>query len=399
MAIGSLRPFILLPMSAISGLSPKELETILMHEFAHIRRHDALVNLAQNLIEAVLFFHPVVWWISTQVRKERENRCDDLVVTQSGSRTTYIRALSRLEEARTPAIALAATGGALLQRVQRMAGFEVRTHRAREASLSGLLLALSAVIAICVVTPQDARTQPGDADESSAKPSLEEQRAANENAYRESADYLRTVHKDRWVVIAGGRVLASFEKWQDAVDTADKMDSGAQHRFVFRPGVDDGDEDFMQSPWMSSDPNWFQLGRRFRTVYPFTISSDLWIHKGRSHRTPDGRGWIALGTPGKKPSVRTRAVGSNLFEQDLSITGQVAETLGLERFSVPGKAFLNRSKKNECRKALCRVTIDDLGVDTLVSAFIIPQQIVDRNPLKVPVEILSVPAKSERKAH
>jgi beta-lactamase regulating signal transducer with metallopeptidase domain len=68
---------ILLPSSVISGLSVKQLEMILAHELAHIRRHDYLVNLLQSIIETLLFYHPGVWWVSRQIRKEREHCCDD----------------------------------------------------------------------------------------------------------------------------------------------------------------------------------------------------------------------------------------------------------------------------------------------------------------------------------
>ena len=80
MVIGWLRPVILLPASALSGLTPQQLEAIIAHELAHIRRHDYLINLLQSLIETLLFYHPAVWWVSRQIRREREHCCDDLAV-------------------------------------------------------------------------------------------------------------------------------------------------------------------------------------------------------------------------------------------------------------------------------------------------------------------------------
>ena len=65
--VGWVRPFILLPVSALSGLGPCEIEAILAHELAHIRRHDYLVNLLQTAIETLLFYHPAVWWVSSQI--------------------------------------------------------------------------------------------------------------------------------------------------------------------------------------------------------------------------------------------------------------------------------------------------------------------------------------------
>src|SRR5262245_43953338 len=125
--IGFLKPVILLPASAIGALAPHQLEAILAHELAHIRRHDYLVNLMQTLVETVLFYHPAVWWLSYRIRVERENCCDDLAVSLCGDPVAYASALADLEALRSgPApdhhIAMAATGGSLLLRVRRLLG-------------------------------------------------------------------------------------------------------------------------------------------------------------------------------------------------------------------------------------------------------------------------------------
>ena len=88
---------ILLPASALAGLTPHQLEAILAHELAHIRRHDYLVNLLQTLVETLLFYHPAVWWLSRRIRVERENCCDDLAVSLCGDPYTYAQALADLE--------------------------------------------------------------------------------------------------------------------------------------------------------------------------------------------------------------------------------------------------------------------------------------------------------------
>jgi beta-lactamase regulating signal transducer with metallopeptidase domain len=122
--IGWLRPVVLLPASALGGMSPRQLEAILAHELAHIRRHDYLVNLLQTLVETLLFYHPAVWWVSRRIRVEREHCCDDLAVSLCGDPYTYASALADLEELRGSShrLALAATGGSLLQRVRRLLG-------------------------------------------------------------------------------------------------------------------------------------------------------------------------------------------------------------------------------------------------------------------------------------
>ena len=98
--------------------------SILAHELAHVRRHDWLVTFAQTVIEALLFYHPAMWWISNQIRKERENCCDDIAVAVSKDRTSYVQALARLEQGRSVATVsvLGATGGSLLDRVRRLLG-------------------------------------------------------------------------------------------------------------------------------------------------------------------------------------------------------------------------------------------------------------------------------------
>jgi beta-lactamase regulating signal transducer with metallopeptidase domain len=134
MTIGWLRPIVLVPASALTGLSPRQLEAILAHELAHIRRHDYLFNLVQCVIETLLFYHPAVWWVSRRIRAERENCCDDLAVLACGDALMYAKALTRLEEMRwpSPQLAVAATGGQLLSRIQRLLG--VKTSQQPVAS-------------------------------------------------------------------------------------------------------------------------------------------------------------------------------------------------------------------------------------------------------------------------
>ncbi len=122
--IGWLRPYILLPVTAITGLSESQLRAILAHELAHIRRHDYLVNLLQTAIETVLFYHPAVWWAGKQMRIEREHCCDDIAVAVCGNAIEYAEALAELEQirGRVPEPALAATGGDLLGRIRRLLG-------------------------------------------------------------------------------------------------------------------------------------------------------------------------------------------------------------------------------------------------------------------------------------
>ena len=120
--LGWVRPVILLPASALTGLTPLQLEALLAHELAHVRRYDYLVNLIQSVIETLLFYHPAVWWISARVRDEREHCCDDLAVAVCGDAHFYASALLGMERLRvtTPTLVLTAAGGSLMARVRRL---------------------------------------------------------------------------------------------------------------------------------------------------------------------------------------------------------------------------------------------------------------------------------------
>jgi len=120
--VGWLRPVVLAPATLATGLSPDQIRGLLAHELAHVRRHDYLVNVAQCVIESLLFFHPVTWWLSGRVRAEREFCCDDIAVAVGGGALAYARTLSSLEELRgRPALpVLSAKGGSLMTRITRL---------------------------------------------------------------------------------------------------------------------------------------------------------------------------------------------------------------------------------------------------------------------------------------
>jgi len=119
---GYLRPVILIPVGLLAGMPANQMEAILLHELAHVLRRDYLANLLQTFVEGFLFYHPAVWWISGVIRAERENCCDDLVVSASGDAREYAAALAALEQTRWAEnqAALAATGGSLMKRIHRL---------------------------------------------------------------------------------------------------------------------------------------------------------------------------------------------------------------------------------------------------------------------------------------
>ena len=143
--IGWFRPVVLLPMTVLTGLSQSQLEAVIAHELAHIKRWDYFVNLFQIAAETLLFYHPAVWWVSHRVRVERENCCDDMAVALCGNVVDYARALTFMEGGRTaPALVMAAAGSPLTQRVLRLLG--TRKSGGRFAS-TGV-----AIVAVCLAS-------------------------------------------------------------------------------------------------------------------------------------------------------------------------------------------------------------------------------------------------------
>jgi len=195
LVMGWLRPVILLPASALSGLTAEQVEAVLAHELAHIRRHDYLINLLQTVVETLLFYHPAVWWLSSRLRWEREHCCDDLAVEVCGDAVGYARALAELEELRAapePALGLA---GPLLSRIRRLL-----TPPARRVDLRASWLAAALVVALLLglgVASQVSRGDEATVDLGSAL-----------------ADLTDSFERDRWEAQQGSstvRVQPSFQ--------------------------------------------------------------------------------------------------------------------------------------------------------------------------------------------
>jgi TonB family protein len=144
--IGWLKPVVLVPVGCLAGMSAAQAEAVLAHELAHVRRHDYLVSVLQGIVEALLFYQPAVWWVSRQVRRERESCCDDVAVRVAGDRIAYARALSWLEEYRAglPEIALGANGGVLTMRIRRLLGIAESSVASR--AVAAMLLAGSVAL-------------------------------------------------------------------------------------------------------------------------------------------------------------------------------------------------------------------------------------------------------------
>lgn len=151
MVIGHFRPVILIPASLLTGLDEHQLRAILAHELAHIRRWDYFVNGVQCFLEAIFFYHPVVWWLSSHMRQEREHCCDDLTLSTGAEPLAYAQALTRVAEAQlySPQVAMALNGGKrkgpLMQRVQRIVSGDLKQSRFSDGFLVAVLIAVSFV--------------------------------------------------------------------------------------------------------------------------------------------------------------------------------------------------------------------------------------------------------------
>jgi len=164
LTVGFIRPFVLFPIAYVNQLNSAQVEAILLHELAHIKRNDYLFNLIKVVIETILFFNPFIWAISRVIEREREHACDDMVLAQIGNPLPYAKALVELEELRknsTPALSLAATGkkNHLFQRIKRITKMETN-HRNVKQQLIAVLASSIALICIAMLIPaQESKAQ------------------------------------------------------------------------------------------------------------------------------------------------------------------------------------------------------------------------------------------------
>ncbi|MCP4449907.1 MAG: hypothetical protein GY809_00480 [Planctomycetes bacterium] len=152
-AVGFLRPMVLIPASLVTQMPCDMLQAVIAHELAHIRRFDLWVNLVQRLTETLLFFHPAVWWLSHHLRTEREHCCDELAVTVTGKRVTYATALevagrSKLAVPAALTVGLGHNPRSILNRVRHVLGLTPVPSRSRfwVAGLLGLVLLIPLIL-------------------------------------------------------------------------------------------------------------------------------------------------------------------------------------------------------------------------------------------------------------
>lgn len=148
-----LRPVVWLPLGLLTRLPGDQIEALLAHELAHIRRLDWCWNGLQCVIEGLLFHHPAMWWLSRRVREEREHACDDLAVSACGDAVALAEALAGLPRGPMPVLALAAGGGGLLKRVERLLAARKRPANWRVTAILGVTVCIAAFVALQVAPP------------------------------------------------------------------------------------------------------------------------------------------------------------------------------------------------------------------------------------------------------
>lgn len=160
--IGFLKPLILLPVAMFNNLSAEQLEAILLHELAHIKRNDYLLNIFQSIVETILFFNPFIWWITKNIRLEREHCCDDLVIASQVQPLQYAKALVALEEYRLTvnALAMAAADNKqhLFHRIKRIMEMKTKNINYTQKLLAVMIIALG-LVTIAWLNPIQARAK------------------------------------------------------------------------------------------------------------------------------------------------------------------------------------------------------------------------------------------------
>jgi beta-lactamase regulating signal transducer with metallopeptidase domain len=231
------RPVVLVPTSIMTNLTPAEVEALLVHELAHIRRRDDVVNLLQTVIETLLFYHPAVWWLSARLRQEREHCCDDLAAEMIGDRLVYSRALlaaAQLATSRPERVAVAATGGKLVVRIRRLLGKSANgpaQPQSRWPVVAILLLVMLAAVGLVASRPSAQEPSPvnGAADRNRANSGT----PAPGEPGRDSTDSARPDLAPSQLVAAIEQAMQRFISVDYTAEYAEQRDANA-----FRDGVD-----------------------------------------------------------------------------------------------------------------------------------------------------------------
>lgn len=173
MVVGFIKPVILVPAAAMTQLSTEQLETILLHELAHIKRHDYLINILQIVVETFLFFNPFAWLISAIIRREREHCCDDLVLDHTREPLSYATALTALADkpGTGSVFTVAATGQSnhLFNRIKRIMEMK-KNPFSYSRMVAAILITATITCSIAWLTPAFARAKKGTPEKAATPP-------------------------------------------------------------------------------------------------------------------------------------------------------------------------------------------------------------------------------------
>ncbi len=230
--IGVIRPLILLPPAALCGWSTDQLEMVLLHELAHLRRWDNVINIFQRMVESLLFFHPVVWWVSEWLCLERESCCDRLVVGRRGQPVAYAEVLLELAGSRDRkrAVVLAMADRMVMTRIRRL--FKVEDQSMKLTVPEGIgLLGAAIVGTLLVFAAQAAQQEPRNESPELVRQALEAAKEAVAALPRQgmehdfTVDTLANIARAQMKLGARGAALATLKIAYDSIDRVDAKKS------------------------------------------------------------------------------------------------------------------------------------------------------------------------------
>ena len=291
--IGYVRPVILMPVGLLAGLPAAQVESILLHELAHIRRHDYLVNLWQIVVEGLMFYHPAAWWISGVIRAERENCCDDMVVATQGDAFAYAAALTALEHNRGAVreAVLAATGGSLVKRVRRLLVQPEGPRAALTPVFSAAILTITAAAAMAAwqSTPPPRPSAPPVPLVAMAPPPQAQQKQG-------PASLPLATPYTKWVTEDVAYIITNDER-----SAFKRLQSDAER------------EHFIEQFWLRRDPTPGTVVNEFKEEHYRRIAyaNEHFASSVPGWKTDRGRIYITYGPPDEKESHPTFMSGPN----------------------------------------------------------------------------------------
>lgn len=256
MLVGWLKTVILFPIGVINQLESEEIEAILAHELAHLVRKDIWINVAQTMIEALLYYHPAIWWISTNIRVERENCCDELAISYTGDHIKYAKTLVKMQELSlsNPALAMnfSKKNSFFANRIKRILKMTQTRNFLKEKIITSVILVLMVMFFTKELSGIDNKSKNGLANNSQNKELMAELTQDSFPARKESIRIQKKTN-DRDVKISmedgqvtelevNGKVIdkADYDKYQDIIDESkpNSLSNGNSRMFFF--GDDDG---------------------------------------------------------------------------------------------------------------------------------------------------------------